>query len=329
LRWSEEEYAQWAAKRSSPQVDVVAVPVHTEPPSSVTKTKRWSDAEDEWLRQNYPLVGKKAAAEHLGRTTTSIRARTSRLGIKQDRQSPFAKDWQARAAQSKVGKKRPEHAATMLKLCAERGGTLYVATEESRRRMGEAQRKRLALGGHPRGALGMKHSAEAKLKISEKSAAHWAAMSEDERAALKLRQMKAAWDARSLHRPHAGTTWKSGWREIGEQRAFFRSRWEANYARYLEWLRSNGEIEKWEHEPEVFWFESIKRGTRSYLPDFRVTDPTGVAYHEVKGWMDSRSRTQIKRMGIYYPNVRLVVVDAPIYRGIAKSMASILDDWEQ
>ena len=56
-------------------------------------------------------------------------------------------------------------------------------------------------------------------------------------------------------------SWKAGWREIGGQRIYARSRWEANYARYLEWLRANGSIAKWEHEPETFWFEGIKRGT--------------------------------------------------------------------
>lgn len=327
---TEEQYSAWKGREAKRTGDIgMAEALHVDLVQVPAKAKGWSAAEDEWLRLNYPRVGQKASAAHLGRSCPSIRAHASRLGIKQDRDSPFAKDWQARAAQSKVGKKRPEHAATMRKLCAERGGKLYVATEETRRRMGEAQRKHLATFGHPRGALGMKHSAEAKQKMSQKSAARWAAMTPDERAAYTLRQVQAAWAAGTLHRPRIGTSWKSGWREIGSQRAFFRSRWEANYARFLEWLRINGEIEKWEHEPEVFWFESIKRGTRSYLPDFRVTDQTGVAYHEVKGWMDSRSRTQIKRMSIYHPSVRLVVVDAPIYRSIARRMASLLDGWEQ
>ena len=89
---------------------------------------------------------------------------------------------------------------------------------------------------------------------------------------------------------------KSGWREIGGIRKYYRSRWEANYARYLEFLKVNGEIEKWEHEPETFWFEGIKRGVMSYLPDFRVTEKNGdIVFHEVKGWMDARSITKIKR----------------------------------
>ena len=48
-------------------------------------------------------------------------------------------------------------------------------------------------------------------------------------------------------------SWKASWHEVGNQRCFFRSRWEANYARYLEWLCSIGQIAKWEHEPQTFW----------------------------------------------------------------------------
>lgn len=122
---------------------------------------------------------------------------------------------------------------------------------------------------------------------------------------------------------------KAGWREIGGQRCYFRSRWEANYARYLEWLIVQGHVVKWEHEPKTFWFENIKRGVRSYLPDFRVELPGGyVEYHEVKGWMDGKSKTKLKRMAKYYPDVTLVLIDAPRYRAIAKKMRYIIPGWE-
>lgn len=129
--------------------------------------------------------------------------------------------------------------------------------------------------------------------------------------------------------PRIGATWKCGWREVGGQRCYFRSRWEANYARYLQFLLEKNQITKWEHEPETFWFEKIKRGCRSYLPDFRVTEPNGsIVYHEVKGWMDDRSKTKIKRMGIYHPTVRLIVIDAKPYKEIQKKLSSLLPGWE-
>jgi hypothetical protein len=120
-----------------------------------------------------------------------------------------------------------------------------------------------------------------------------------------------------------------GWREIGGQRIYARSRWEANYARYLEWQRAQGLLISWEHEPETFWFEGIKRGVCSYLPDFKVVTQTCVAYHEVKGWMDRKSATKLKRMAKYHPAVKIELIDATRYRAIAAQMKSIINGWEK
>lgn len=123
--------------------------------------------------------------------------------------------------------------------------------------------------------------------------------------------------------------WKSGWRVVGGKRRYFRSRWEANYARYLEWLRARGEIKSWEHEPRCFWFDAIKRGVRSYLPDFEVIENNDkVVYHEVKGWMDPKSKTKIKRMAKYYPDITLIVVGEKSYKSISSSVCKLIKDWE-
>lgn len=124
-------------------------------------------------------------------------------------------------------------------------------------------------------------------------------------------------------------TWTQEWREIGGKRKYFRSRWEANYARYLQWLKERGEIIDWEHEPKTFWFEGIKRGCVSYLPDFLVLEKNGSeSYHEVKGWMDGRSATKLKRMKKYYPDVRLIVIGRKEYNSIKRTMQTIIKDWE-
>ncbi len=124
--------------------------------------------------------------------------------------------------------------------------------------------------------------------------------------------------------------WKAAWREIGDKRIYARSKWEANYARYLEFLKKNGNIIEWEHEPETFWFEKIKRGVRSYLPDFMVTELDGsIVYHEVKGWMDARSKTKINRMKKYYPRVALRVIEAKSYTALAKQLSGLINDWEK
>ena len=126
------------------------------------------------------------------------------------------------------------------------------------------------------------------------------------------------------------TLWKGGWREIGGYRKYYRSRWEANYARYLEHLRAKEEVVSWAHEPKTFWFEGIKRGVNNYLPDFQVVYPgeRGEEYHEVKGWMDTKSATKIKRMAKYHPTVRLVIIDRKIYNGLEREFGKIIESWE-
>jgi len=117
-----------------------------------------------------------------------------------------------------------------------------------------------------------------------------------------------------------------GWVELGDQRFFARSSWEANYGRYLEWLKTNGQIKSWRHEPTTFWFPGIKRGVLSYLPDFEVT-ADGIEYHEVKGWMDAKSKTKIRRMAKYHPHIVLKVIDGPRYKALAKSLSSVVPGW--
>jgi hypothetical protein len=121
----------------------------------------------------------------------------------------------------------------------------------------------------------------------------------------------------------------AGWRTIGGRRVFFRSRWESNYARWLQLLQDSGKIRSWEHEPETFWFPGIKRGTVSYLPDFRVTRSDGsVEYHEVKGWMTPRSKTAIARMAKYHPAVKLLVVDSKQYTRLQRDVGPLVKGWE-
>lgn len=123
--------------------------------------------------------------------------------------------------------------------------------------------------------------------------------------------------------------WEAGWREIGVNKKYYRSRWEANYARYLEWLRSKGHIKDWKHESAVFWFKGIKRGCLSYLPDFEITNTNDSSeFHEVKGWMDSRSKTKIKRMKKYHPEVKLVIIDKKIYYEIKSKLSKLIHGWE-
>ena len=124
------------------------------------------------------------------------------------------------------------------------------------------------------------------------------------------------------------TTWKQGWREIGGYRKYYRSKWEANYARYLQFLKDNKAIKDCKHEGKTFWFEGLKRGTMSYLPDFLVIkNDDSEEYHEVKGYMDSKSATKIKRMAKYHPTIKLRVVDKIWFKESTKYLKKIIKDW--
>jgi hypothetical protein len=110
---------------------------------------------------------------------------------------------------------------------------------------------------------------------------------------------------------------------------YVRSRWEANWARYLNWLQSHGQIKQWKYEPHTFEFAKIKRGTRFYTPDFWVLNVNdSQEYHEVKGYMDQRSATKLSRMARYFPHVKIVLIEKVQYRAVAQQMSGLIATWE-
>lgn len=181
--------------------------------------------------------------------------------------------------------------------------------------------------GHPKGMLGKKHSLKVIQDMKIRFAAWWRDATVEE---INKKMKKSVMTARNngvYNRKHG--SWKSAWRTIGGKRKYFRSRWEANYARYLEFLKKKGCIKDWLHEPQTFWFESIKRGVRSYLPDFKVINNDETHFWvEVKGWMDDKSKTKIKRFRKYYPDEELQVKDSNWFKKNAKKIALLCEGWE-
>lgn len=299
-------------------------------------------ATDEELLAAYADTGSvRAAGERFGMLGSSAHERLVKLGavkpvnaFTEEDAGRLRAEYEAAAAAGKLSDLAASMGRTKQFICRKakelgltnaRRAKPYLAEDMSAR-----AKAWIAANGHPRGALGLSHSEATKASISEASLRAWAGRTEAERSSLTLRQMKARVAKSGTLAPKTSRgSWKAGWREVGGRRIYFRSRWEANYARYLEWLRCKGQIEAWEHEPETFWFESIRRGVRSYLPDFLVTEANGTqAYHEVKGWMDSRSKTTIRRFRKYYPQHTLIVVDEPAYRAIERKASPLVGGWE-
>lgn len=73
----------------------------------------------------------------------------------------------------------------------------------------------------------------------------------------------------------------------------FRSTWEANVARYFNFIGY-----KWIYEPQQFFFEKERRGAVSYLPDFYL--PEYDIYIEVKGQLISRARGAMNKLKKYH-----------------------------
>ena len=118
---------------------------------------------------------------------------------------------------------------------------------------------------------------------------------------------------------------RSGYREgLG----YFRSAWEANIARYLNLLKNNGTIKDWQYESKRFYFDNIKRGTQSYLPDFQVFFNDRIEWWEVKGYWSKKGKTAVKRFKKYYPEEILKLIERKEYLIIQKEYGETIGGWE-
>ena len=303
---------------------------------------RWTDQETELLRLNHQRMEYADLAQIIGKTETAVRNKCHRLGLRKKASAWTGEELRllreyyqqtdtpdlAVLEQLFIGR----HKTNICRKAAELGLTKQgrPLTEETKQKIGKANAAHIAINGHPRGFAGHSHSQLAKRRISQVSKQAWtnpdhAFNSEENRQARSDRMaiLQASGKLRNSY-----SRGRQGKRADLDD-LYVRSSWEANYARYLNWLKEIGEIKDWEYEPETFWFHTIKRGTRSYTPDFRVTNPDGsIEYHEVKGWMDQRSRTKLARMAKYYPEIPIVLIDAAVYKGIAANASSIVPNWE-
>lgn len=118
---------------------------------------------------------------------------------------------------------------------------------------------------------------------------------------------------------------QNGVYSINGREMYFRSKWEANVALYLDFLKNKGAIRDWHFESK--WFEfPIAHGTTRYLPDFEVINLDGsVEYWEVKGYMDSRSKTKLRRMKKYHPNVKLIIIEGSFMKNLKQNFSRLLD----
>lgn len=131
-------------------------------------------------------------------------------------------------------------------------------------------------------------------------------------------------------RSNSGRRWDIPDVKGGSQDGLFvRSSWEANVARICMFQKKSGLIYDWLFESIEFEFP-VKRGCRTYIPDFTIYDTSSSEprYLEVKGYMDQKSRTKLKRMGKYFPGIRVDIIAAKEMRRLSKSYKGIIENWE-
>jgi len=318
---------------------------------------KWSNEEDAFLQSVHGSIPLKEIAEKMGRTRGSIRGRITRLELRKKSQWTDEEIAQLVSLYERAGSdgvlgltdfarsigrdpKNVNRKARQLGLptnpyrriveCRKVRKNKYSNEEERRAAQSQHMRQWIKENGHPRGMSGKSHTDETRKRLASISAAAHLFLSDDE----KVRRIKKALETRAERHGSMAPkikrgSWNAGWREIGGKRNYYRSRWEANYARYLQWLKERKEIADWQHEPETFWFNAIKRGVCSYLPDFRVWEIGGSSrLHEVKGWMDQRSRTTLKRMAKYHPEEKIVLIDGRQYRSIRLKVMRLIAGWE-
>lgn len=186
----------------------------------------------------------------------------------------------------------------------------YHQTEETKRKMSIAKK------GHTY-ALGYHHTEEAKKKMRGRIIS--------EEAKQNMSNVRIGKMPKNMQESGKYGYIERGYYNINGKEIFFRSKWEANYALYLDFLIKQKQIKKWTYEKDTFIFEKIKSGTRSYRPDFKIyNNDATTEYHEVKGYMDSKSKTKLKRMAKYYPNTKLLIIDKDVYSDIKNKLGKML-----
>jgi len=202
------------------------------------------------------------------------------------------------------------------KFCSLSCSTAYrnrgsVCSEETKRKIGEANKGRLIGKQNP------SQRPEVRKKIS---------------LALKGRETPWNYKQRGVKRPQTSRALvkaykdgraridKSAWGAGGYREdlgQYFRSRWEANFARILSlWGLS------WQYEPAIFLLD-ISGVEYTYRPDFYL--PNEGHYYEVKGYWTNIAK---KKFEAFSKKHDVTLIDQEKYTELASLFRSKIPNWE-
>ena len=110
------------------------------------------------------------------------------------------------------------------------------------------------------------------------------------------------------------------------------SNYEYNYAQYLDYLMKNKKITYWfRNTTRLPLSKHIKcrdRVLKTYTPDFWIITNNGkLELHEVKGWMNDRSKKILSQIKRDYKNLKLIVIDKNEMLRLQNKYKTIINDW--
>jgi len=109
---------------------------------------------------------------------------------------------------------------------------------------------------------------------------------------------------------------KAGIRKDISDKIYFYSRWEANFARLLNYLKI-----KWQYQPKTF---DLK--TQNYTPDFYLPDVGN--FIEIKNFLWKYSRIRDDKFRKIYPKVKLQLILKDDYLKLEKTYSNLIKNWE-
>lgn len=294
--------------------------------TGLRKKHSWTAKQDEILLANYHSKTRAQIGELVGKSPTAVRARCEKLGLNTKnrrwtkaevktleaaymKEAPL--DLRGLAVKMNRGNAEISSKAQKLGLVASRH---VMLRQRGLTRTGTAKRVR---NTHQVAAVLRSRSLteEERKRIGRKA------------AATRIKKYGTAAFSPAGEKQYSAA--KDGRRsDLGD--VYWRSSWEANYARYLNVLKSRGILDSWEYESQRFVFKDSGDGIRSYRPDFKVKYTDGCEeFHEVKGWINTRSEAIAAKMSREYPDVVIKTIGPEQYHAIAKEFQGEISSWER
>lgn len=238
------------------------------------KEPAWTKEDDDYIREHSYMTVKELA-QNLNRTEPAIRNRKYKLGIKRGNCKPFTseekeiiKKWYTKetgvdldSLSKLLNRPKTSISAIAKTLGLTKYGNFTESQKESRK---EKMKKTVSSIDHPRGFLGKHHTEEVREKMSKFQLQRAINMSYEEKHEIAMKAVRTKKENGTLNNTtsNAYSRTKSGKRKDLDNQ-FFRSAWEANVARILNYLKI-----EWRYEYKRFIFDKNDIGIDSYQPDF-------------------------------------------------------------